>query len=76
MASPTVWIAGADDVAPVTALMADFRAWMGYDDLPGQGIRGVVERLIRDPQTDYLLAAPEEGAAAAGICQLRYRLSV
>jgi GNAT superfamily N-acetyltransferase len=76
MASPTVWIAGADDVAPVTALMDDFRAWMGYDDLPGEGIRGVVERLIRDPQTDYLLAASEEGAAAAGICQLRYRLSV
>jgi GNAT superfamily N-acetyltransferase len=77
MPSPNVWIAGRDDVAPVTGLMADFRAWMGYDDdLPRDGIRGVVERLIRDPQTDYLLAAPEEGVPAAGICQLRYRLSV
>ena len=76
MPSPRVWTAESHDVGAVAGLMADFRAWMGYGDLPGDGIRGVVERLVGDPDTDYLLAAADEAAPAAGICQLRYRLSV
>ena len=76
MARPHVWIAGPEDAALVAGLMSDFRAWMGYDQLAGEGIRAAVERLIADPQTDYLLAAAQNGAPAAGICQLRYRLSV
>jgi ribosomal protein S18 acetylase RimI-like enzyme len=35
-----------------------------------------VERLIGDPATEYLLGAPEPGAPAAGVVQLRYRWSV
>jgi GNAT superfamily N-acetyltransferase len=36
-----------------------------------------VRRLIGDPGTEFLLAAPgEPGAAAGGVCQLRYRFSV
>lgn len=35
-----------------------------------------VERLSEDPQTEYLLAAPDEDSPPAGVIQLRYRLSV
>jgi len=35
-----------------------------------------VERLLTDPSTDFLLAAPDGGSAAVGVAQVRYRLSV
>jgi GNAT superfamily N-acetyltransferase len=39
-------------------------------------ILAAVERLIEDPQTEYLLAAPDEDSPPAGVIQLRYRFSV
>jgi GNAT superfamily N-acetyltransferase len=74
--SPHVWIAGEKDVAAVTSLMVAFRDWMGYDEPSADLVGRVVEELVRDPHTEYLLAAPARNAAAAGICQLRFRLSV
>ena len=69
---PQVWRAGRDDVDAVTRLIAAFRDWWGKD-VPSEGdIRAVVERLIDDPQTEFLLV----GDPPAGVCQLRYRLSV
>ena len=68
-----VWIAGEDDLEAVVDLMAAFRGWMGYE--PGaDAIRPVVQQLLPDPNTDYLLGAADQDPA--GICQLRYRLSV
>ena len=64
--------AGHDDVGAVTRLIAGFRNWWGKD-VPATGdIEDVVARLLDDPQTEFLLA----GDPAAGVCQLRYRLSV
>ena len=69
-----IWIAGEDDVDAVAELMAGFRDWMGYEEPAGEVIHRVVAQLVRDPNTDYLLAAA--GGEAAGVCQLRFRLSV
>jgi ribosomal protein S18 acetylase RimI-like enzyme len=69
-----VWVAGEEDVDAVVGLMTGFRDWMDYEEPGDETIRQVVETLVRDPDTDYLLAAA--GEEAAGVCQLRYRLSV
>jgi ribosomal protein S18 acetylase RimI-like enzyme len=68
----SVRTAGAGDVEAVTRLIAGFRDWWGYDSPADAEIASVVERLVDDPQTEYLLA----GDPPAAVCQLRYRLSV
>jgi ribosomal protein S18 acetylase RimI-like enzyme len=68
-----VWIAGEEDVDAVAGLLADFRDWMGYAEPSGDDLRAVVERLVRDRDTDYVLGGAD---GPAGICQLRYRLCV
>jgi ribosomal protein S18 acetylase RimI-like enzyme len=71
-----VWLAGEEDASSVTALMAAFRDHMGRDEPADDRIRSTVEVLLRDPATEYLLAAPDGEERPAGICQLRYRLTV
>jgi ribosomal protein S18 acetylase RimI-like enzyme len=71
-----VWLAGEDDAGSVTALLAGFRDHMGRDEPADEQIRATVEVLLRDPATEYLLAAPDGDERPAGICQLRYRLAV
>ncbi len=67
-----VWVAAADEAADVARLMGGFRDWWERD-VPGDGaLAAGVERLLDDPATEFLLAAPGE-SAAAGVCQLRYR---
>jgi ribosomal protein S18 acetylase RimI-like enzyme len=70
-----VWRAQETDADSVTALMAGFRDHMGRDEPTADELRLTVEALLRDPNTDFLLAAAD-GATPAGICQLRYRLTV
>jgi ribosomal protein S18 acetylase RimI-like enzyme len=74
--APRVWLAGEGDAASVTALMAGFRDHMGLEQPADEQLRATVEKLVRDPATEFLLAAPDENAAPAGVCQLRYRLAV
>jgi len=71
-----VWLAGEEDAQSVTALMAGFRDHMGRDEPADHSIRTTVHVLLRDPNTEYLLAAPDGEDRPAGICQLRYRLTV
>jgi GNAT superfamily N-acetyltransferase len=71
-----VWVAGEEDVDAVSELIAAFRDWWRKDDPPLEQIRETTSVLLRDEATDFLLAAPDHGAAPAGVCQLRYRLSV
>jgi ribosomal protein S18 acetylase RimI-like enzyme len=60
----------------VSGLIAAFRDWWGKDEPALDQIRATTARLIDDGETEFLLAAPGDGAPAAGVCQLRYRLSV
>ena len=52
--------------------MTGFRDWQGRSEPDDATIAATVGRLLADPNTDFLLA----GEPAAGVCQLRYRLSV
>jgi ribosomal protein S18 acetylase RimI-like enzyme len=74
--SPRVWLASEQDAGAVTALIAAFRDWWGKDEPSEERIAESVERLIGDPATDFLLAAADGRDEPAGVCQLRYRLSV
>jgi ribosomal protein S18 acetylase RimI-like enzyme len=73
--APRVWLAGEDDVDAVTQLIAAFRDWWDKDEPNNDAIRETVGALICDPRTEFLLASPD-GGPPAGVCQLRYRLSV
>jgi ribosomal protein S18 acetylase RimI-like enzyme len=59
----------------VSSLIAAFRNWWGKDEPRLEQIRETAALLLDDPATDFLLAAPA-GGPPAGVCQLRYRLSV
>ena len=39
-------------------------------------VRSGVERLLADPDTEFLLAATEDGAEPAGVAQLRFRYGI
>jgi GNAT superfamily N-acetyltransferase len=71
-ADATVWVAGSDDAAEVTRLMVAFRDWWARPEPSDESFAAGVARLLDDPQTEFLLAAPA-GADPAGICQLRFR---
>jgi GNAT superfamily N-acetyltransferase len=61
--------AGPGDLETVTALLCGFRDWWGSSTPPDETFRATAERLLRDPDTDFLLAGE------LGLAQLRYRLS-
>jgi ribosomal protein S18 acetylase RimI-like enzyme len=67
-----VRLATQDDAADVARLMIGFRNWQGKSEPADDVIEATVRRLLADPNTEYLLA----GSPPAGVCQLRYRLSV
>lgn len=71
-ADARVWVAGRDDAADVTRLMIAFREWWDRTEPSDASFAAGVARLLDDPQTEFLLAAPV-GRAAGGVCQLRFR---
>jgi ribosomal protein S18 acetylase RimI-like enzyme len=68
-------LATSEDVGDVVRLIAEFRDWWGKTEPAEERIRAIVERLIADDSTEFLLAY-EGDSQAVGVCQLRYRLSV
>jgi ribosomal protein S18 acetylase RimI-like enzyme len=72
----SVWLAGEQDGDGVAALMAGFRDHMGRDVPDERALRATVDVLMGDPHTEFLLAAVDGETAPAGVCQLRYRLTV
>ncbi len=60
----------------VSALIAAIRDWWGKDEPKLEQIRATTAKLLEDPNTEFLLAAADGDQPAAGVCQLRYRLSV
>jgi ribosomal protein S18 acetylase RimI-like enzyme len=71
-----VWLAGEEEAESVASLMSAFRNHIERDQPTDEEVRATVDSLLRDPATEFLLAASDGREAAAGICQLRYRLSV
>ena len=71
-----VWRADPAEAEVVAGLLAQFRDWMGRESPSGESLRSGVERLIADPQAEYLLGAAQAGGPPAGVCQLRFRYGV
>jgi ribosomal protein S18 acetylase RimI-like enzyme len=67
-----VRLATDDDAADVARLLIGFRDWQGKSQPSDDVIETTVERLLADPNTEYLLG----GSPPAGVCQLRFRPSV
>jgi ribosomal protein S18 acetylase RimI-like enzyme len=71
-----VWLAGEEDVGSVAALMAEFRDHMERDEPANDQLRATADALLRDPQAEFLLAAPDGAGEPAAVCQLRFRLAI
>ena len=71
-----VWRAEPHEAAIVTALLAEFRDWLGRSLPSDESLAGGIHRLIGDPDTEFLLGAPAPGHRAAAVCQLRFRFGV
>jgi len=56
--------------------MADFRDHLTLSAPTDEDMAAGVARLLDDPDTEFLLAAPEDGAPPAGVAQLRFRYGV
>src|SRR4051812_37539617 len=56
--------------------MAAFRDHIGLGAPSDDAVRAGVERLLADPDTEFLLAAPAGEARASGVAQLRFRYGV
>jgi ribosomal protein S18 acetylase RimI-like enzyme len=67
-----VRLATQEEAADVARLMIGFRNWWHRDQPDDADFRAGVDRLISDPDTEFLLAADP----AVGVCQLRYRFSI
>jgi ribosomal protein S18 acetylase RimI-like enzyme len=71
-----VWLAGEEDVDSVAALMAEFRDHMERDEPALDQLRATADTLLRDPDSEFLLAAPDGADEPAAVCQLRFRLAI
>jgi GNAT superfamily N-acetyltransferase len=71
-----VWRAAESEAGTAAGLLGEFRDHLGYSTPTDESIRASVARLIATEDSEYWLAAVDEGATAAGVCQLRFRHSV
>jgi ribosomal protein S18 acetylase RimI-like enzyme len=73
---PVVWRAEPDEAATVARLLVEFRDWCGSDWPSANAFLASVERLIEQPDTEFLLGAVDGDSPPSGVSQLRYRFSV
>jgi GNAT superfamily N-acetyltransferase len=71
-----VWRAEPHEAEVVGELLAAFRDHNGGDWPSDNAMIATVERLIEQPDVDFLLASVDDDSPPAAVCQLRYRLSV
>jgi ribosomal protein S18 acetylase RimI-like enzyme len=71
-----VWVAGPDEAEAAAGLVREFRDWYARRQPSDDSVKASVARLLTDPNTDFLLGAPAEDEAPAGVCALRYRHSI
>jgi GNAT superfamily N-acetyltransferase len=76
VSSARAWVAQPDEAEIVAGLLVEFRDHMDTDWPSANSFLASVERLFEDRDTLYLLAAPDDDSAPAGVLQLRFRFSV
>ena len=69
----SVWRAEPHEAEAVARLIVAFRNHLGLDWPSDNAFLAGVERLIEQRDTAFLLAAPDEDAAPAGVAQVRFR---
>jgi ribosomal protein S18 acetylase RimI-like enzyme len=74
--TPRAWVAQLDEAEEIADLLVAFRDHMGSDWPSANAFLASVERLLEDPQTEFLLAAADDDSPPAGVLQLRFRFSV
>jgi ribosomal protein S18 acetylase RimI-like enzyme len=72
----SVWLADPGEAAAVAGLLVKFRDHQARSSPSEDSFLASVQRLIERADTEFWLAAEDDHAPAAGICQLRYRHSV
>jgi ribosomal protein S18 acetylase RimI-like enzyme len=73
VSTPAVWRAEPHEAEVAGQLLADFRTHLGLDWPSDNAFIAGVERLIEDPNTLYLLGAPDPDSPPAGVAQVRFR---
>jgi GNAT superfamily N-acetyltransferase len=73
---PRVRLAQPPDAGAVTRLLAAFRDHLRLAGPPDDEIARGVDRLLGDADTEFLLAAVDDGAPPAGVAQLRFRYGI
>ncbi len=76
MSAPRARVAEPREAQTVARLLVAFRDHLGHDWPSDDAMLAVVERLMENAETEYLLAAPDDDSPPAAVCQLRFRLSV
>ncbi len=71
--SPPAWVAAPDDAETVARLLVDFRNHLGVAWPSDNEFLAGVERLIEQPDAEYLLAAADDDAPPCAVAQLRFR---
>jgi len=71
-----VWRAEPHEAAAVSGLLVEFRDWLGRSLPTDESFAAGVDRLLADPDTEYLLGAASPGEEPAAVCQLRFRFCV
>jgi ribosomal protein S18 acetylase RimI-like enzyme len=73
---PRVRLAQPSDAGAVARLVTAFRDHLKLAGPPDDEIARGVDRLLRDADTEFLLAAVDAGAPPAGVAQLRFRYGI
>ena len=76
MSSAVVWRATPDEADAVGELLIAFRDHLGLDWPSDNAFLAGVDRLIEDPNTVYLLAAPDADSPPLGVAQVRFRYGI
>ena len=76
MSAPYVWRAGPDEAEVVGQLLIDFRNHLKVEWPSDNAFLAGVDRLIEDPNTAYLLGAPDADSPPMGVAQVRFRYGI
>jgi ribosomal protein S18 acetylase RimI-like enzyme len=73
---PSVRLAQPHETEAVTRLIAAFRDHLRLSGPSDDEVAAGVERLLTDPETEFLLASAGNGGPPAGVAQLRFRYGI
>jgi GNAT superfamily N-acetyltransferase len=73
---PVVWRAELHEAEVVGQLLVEFRDHLGVEWPSDNAFLAGVDRLIEDPNTAYLLAAPDADSPPAAVAQVRFRYGI